>query len=67
MPAFTSSICFSSCDGVFRLDDARHGAVAVAHDAAVHRRIVELHRQQRQRVPRALVLIEQALAAFRDA
>ena len=44
---------------VLRFDDARDRSIGVAHDAAVHRGIVEHHRQQRERVLRARVLVEQ--------
>ena len=34
---------------ILRFHDLRH-AIRIAHDAAVHRRVVELHREKRQRV-----------------
>ena len=55
---------FSSSRRVFRFDDARHRAVRIAHDAAVGRRDRELHREQRERVAGALVLIEQPAQRF---
>ncbi len=47
--------------GVLRLDDAQNNASIIADDAAIHRRLVQLHGQECRRVVRSLVLLDQPL------
>ena len=50
---------------IFCFDDFDHGAVRIAHDASVQAGIIEIHRQQRQRVFRATMLLDETPQRFR--